>query len=109
MIQLTYLKTKFYSPKNWKRTESNESNDTKILHHTKIHKENNPGRTVSYSISCHTSEILRFVDYHRQLLAKEIPSHIKDINYFVNKINNFKVSENSFLITMDVKALYTNI
>ena len=96
MIHLTYLKTKIYSPKNWKRTESNESKDTKILHHTKIHKENNPGRTVSYSISCHTSEILRFADYHRQLLVKEIRSHIKYINYFVNKINSFKFSENSF-------------
>ena len=31
------------------------------------------------------------------------------MNDFVNKINNFKVSENSFLVTMDVKTLYTNI
>ena len=33
----------------------------------------------------------------------------KDTNEFVNKINNFKVPENSFLVTMDVKALYRNI
>ena len=33
----------------------------------------------------------------------------KDTNDFVNKINNFKVQENSFLVTMDVKALYTHI
>ena len=34
---------------------------------------------------------------------------IKDTNDSVNKINNFKLPENSFLVTMDVKALYTNI
>ena len=34
---------------------------------------------------------------------------VKDTNDSVNKINNFKLPENSFLVTMDVKALYTNI
>ena len=52
---------------------------------TKIYKYNNPGRPVV------------------------IPSYIKDTNDSVNKIDNFKVSENSFLVTMDVKALHTNI
>ena len=35
--------------------------------------------------------------------------YIKDTNDSVNKINNFKLQKNSFLVTMDVKALYTNI
>ena len=34
---------------------------------------------------------------------------IKDTNDYVNKISSFKVQENSFLVTMDVKALHTNI
>ena len=36
-------------------------------------------------------------------------SLIKDTNDFLNKMNNFKVPKNSFLVTMDMKALYTNI
>ena len=75
----------------------------------KINKENNPGRFVINSINCHISEISRFVDHYPQPLVKEIRSYIKDTNDFVNKINIFKVPENSFLVSMDVKALYTNI
>ena len=75
----------------------------------KIHKENNPARPVINSINCHTSESSRFVDHHFQRLIKKISSYIKDTNNFVNKINNFKVPENSVLVTMDVKALYIQI
>ena len=75
----------------------------------KTQKENNPGRPVINSINCYTSEISRFADHHRQPLVKEIPSYIKDTNDSVNQINNFKVPENSFLVIMEVKALYTNI
>ena len=60
------------------------------------------------SINCHKSEFLRFVDHYLQSLVKEIPLYIKDTNDFVNKINNFKVSGNSFLVNMDMKALYIN-
>ena len=75
----------------------------------KIHKENNPGRPVINSINCHTSEISRFVDHHLQPVVREIPSYIKDTNDFINKIDNFTVPPNSFLVTMDVKLLYTSI
>ena len=57
----------------------------------KIHKPNNPGRPVINSIECHTSEISRFVDYHLQPMAKQIPLYIKDKNHFINKVNNFSV------------------
>ena len=40
---------------------------------------------------------------------REIPSHIKDRNDFINKINNFPVPTNSLLVAMDVKSLYTSI
>ena len=74
----------------------------------KIHKENNQGRPVINSINCHTFEISRFVDHHLQPLVREIPSYIKDINDFINKIDNFAVPPDSFLVTMDVKSLYTS-
>ena len=75
----------------------------------KIYKENNPRRPVINSITCHTSEISRFVDHHLQPLVREIPSYIKYTNDFIDKIDNFAVPPNSFLVTMDVKSLYASI
>ena len=43
-----------------------------------------------------------------QPLVKVILLYIKDTNGFINK-TNFKVPEDSFLVTMDVKAFYTCI
>ena len=60
-------------------------------------------------INCHTSEISCFVDHHLQPLVREIPSYIKDTNNFIKKIDNFAVPPNSFLVTMEVKLLYTSI
>ena len=71
----------------------------------KIHKENNPERPVISSITCHTSEILRFVDHYPQPVVKEIPSYIKDTNDFVKKINDLTVPKNWIILTMDVKSL----
>ena len=79
------------------------------MSHLKLRSKNNPGRHVINSIKCHTSKISHFFDHHLQPLVKEISSHIKDNNDFVNKIDNFKVPENSSLVKMDVKALYTSI
>ena len=47
-----------------------------IYIYTKINKENNPRRTVTNSINCHTSEISGFVDHHLQPLVKQISSKI---------------------------------
>ena len=76
----------------------------------KIHKKGNPGRPVISSIDCTTSKISKFVDFHLQPLVRTIPSYIKDTKDFLNKIKNTeKLPENSYLVTMDVKSLYTNI
>ena len=66
----------------------------------KIHKENNPERPVINSINCHSSEISRFVDHYLQPLVREITSCIKDTNDFITSL---------FLVTMDVKSLYTSM
>ena len=62
------------------------------------------------SINCHTANISKYVDYHLQPIVKQIPSYVKDTNDFINKINAVKsVPKNSYLVTMDVRSLYTNI
>ena len=35
--------------------------------------------------------------------------YFKDTNDFINKIDNFAVPSNSFLVIMDVKLIYTSI
>ena len=75
-----------------------------------IHKEGNPGCPVVSSINCYTANISKYVDYHLQPIVKQIPSYVKDTNDFINKINAVKsVPKNSYLVTMDVRSLYTNI
>ena len=74
----------------------------------KIHKDDNPSRPVS-SINCHTANISKYADYHLQPIVKQIPSYVKDTDNFINKINAVKsVPKNSYLVTMDVRSLYTN-
>ena len=76
----------------------------------KIHKKNNPGRPVISSVSCHTSEISKFVDHHLQDNVKQLKSYVKDTSDFINKIEKQpNISTNSLLISMDVRSLYTNI
>ena len=76
----------------------------------KIHKEGNPGRPVVSSINCHTANISKYVDYHLQPIVKQLLSYVKDINDFINKINIVKsVPENSYLVIIDVRSIYTNI
>ena len=76
----------------------------------KIHKEGNLGRPIVSSINCHTANISKHVDYHLQPIVKQIPSYVKDTNDFINKINVVKsVPKSSYLVTMDVRSLYTNI
>ena len=76
----------------------------------KIHKDGNPGRPVISSVNCHTSNISSFVDYHIQDSVKSLKSYVKDTTDFINKISNLgELPEESYLVTTDVKALYTNI
>ena len=43
-------------------------------------------------------------------LVRKTPSYIKDTNDdFINKIDNFAVPPNSFLVTTDVTSVYTSI
>ena len=77
----------------------------------KIHKEGNPGRPVVSSIECHTSRISEYVDHHLQPIVEETQSYVKDTNDFIKKLNSCRddIDENTILVTMDVKSLYTNI
>ena len=87
-----------------------QSHNTKQFYLSpKFHKEGNPCCPVVSSINCHTANISKYIDYHLQPILKQIPSYVKATNGFINKINAVKfVPKNSYLLTMDVRPLYTN-
>ena len=50
-----------------------------------------------------------FVDTLLQPISKIRKSYLKDITDFINFIENTKVKKRTFLVSMDVTSLYTNI
>ena len=51
-----------------------------------------------------------YVDYYLQPVVKKIPSHAKDTKNVTQKLNQIEeVPEDSLLLMLDVKSLYTNI
>ena len=51
-----------------------------------------------------------FVDYYLKPHPEALQSYIKDTADFINKINGVEnIKEETFLVTLDVKPLYTNI
>ena len=77
----------------------------------KVHKENNPGRPVVSSIGCHTEKISSFVEHHLQPMNQNLPSYVKDTTDFIKKIESLPEDprQETILVTMDVRSLYTNI
>ena len=73
----------------------------------KIYEQGNPGRPAISSVNCHTSSISK---YHLQPIAQQIPSYIKNKSDFLRKVNKKEtVPDNSYLVSLDVRSLYTNI
>ena len=77
----------------------------------KVHKENHPGRPIVSSIDSPTSKISEYVDFHLQPFTDTIQSHIKDTRDFINELDTIPISKSkdSYLVTLDVRSLYTNI
>ena len=77
---------------------------------SKIHKANNPRRPVISSVNCHTSRISEFVHYYLQPEVNKFKSYVKDTTDFIKKIETIdRVSDDSYLVSLDVRSLYTNI
>ena len=74
-----FKKQKLINEKVAEGLKRNDPKTSKFYLRPKIHKEGNPGRPVVSSVNCHTTNISKYVDYPLQPIAKEIPSHVKDI------------------------------
>ena len=62
-----------------------------------IYKKNNPGRPIVNSIGSITERLSEYVDENIKLLAKLIPSYIKDTTHFITLINEITVEEKDLL------------
>ena len=76
---------------------------------TKIHKAKPVGRPIISSCDGPTEPISSFVDSLLQPVAKVQKGYLKDTTEFINFIERMKVPKNTFLVSMDVTSLYTNI
>ena len=77
----------------------------------KVHKEGHPGRPVVSSIDSPASKLSEYVDFHLQPYTDTIKSHINDTKHFLNELAKVPTSnsKNNYLVTLDVRSLYTNI
>ena len=77
----------------------------------KVHKENHPGRPIVSSMNSHSTKISECMDYHLQHYTKDIKSYIKGTktisSIILTKLQ--PISKDNYLVTLDVKSLYTSI
>ena len=76
---------------------------------TKIHKLTLVGRPIISGCNGPTERISAFVDTLLQPISISQASYLKDTTDFINFIEKTKVNKQTFLVSMDVTSLYTNI
>ncbi len=77
----------------------------------KIHKPNSPGQPIISGCQSPGRTLSHYLDFYLKPIFKEIPSYIKDTNNFLEIIFTLGQEANpgDYLVTLDVKSLYTNI
>ena len=77
----------------------------------KIHKnrDNPPGRPIVSSNDCPTEKISQMIDIILKPLIVQNKSYIEDTPDFLRKIQNIEMTDEDWLISLDVSSLYTNI
>jgi hypothetical protein len=76
----------------------------------KLHKEGIPGRPIISGCNSPTEKLSQYLDFYLKPIVHNIPSYIKDTTHFLQVVlNQNDIPNNTILVTLDVKALYTNI
>ena len=68
-----------------------------------------PGRPIVSDCDSESYHISEYIDSALAPLATKHPAYVRDTQHFLDIISETKVPENSFLVTLDVESLYTNI
>ena len=92
---------------------ANPSPRTPLLYtQPKIHKNvlPPPCRPIVSGNDSASERISKFVDWFLKPIVPTIPSYIKDTTHFIQLVESLgDIPDTSFLVTLDVSALYTNI
>ena len=75
----------------------------------KIHKNPIGIRPIVSTVNSATANLAECLDFYLQPIMKSLPAYLKDTGQFLEEISNIQVHKNTWLITVDVKSLYTNI
>ena len=68
-----------------------------------------PGRPIVSDCGSESYRLAEFIDFHINPLSHTHRSYVKDTYTFVEKLKDLTVPENTFIFSIDVDSLYTNI
>lgn len=68
-----------------------------------------PGRPIVSDCGSESYKTAEFIDYFLNPLSMKHPSYVKDTYHFINLVKTLKIPKSSFLFSMDIESLYTNI
>ena len=68
-----------------------------------------PGRPIISDVGSESYRISEYIDSFLAPLAAKHSSYLRDTTDFLEKIRHIKLPSNSFLATLDVESMYTNI
>ena len=75
----------------------------------KIHKCPMGIRPIVSTVNSATANLAEFLDHYLQPIMKQLPAYLKDTTQFLREIADIPVHGETWLVTVDVKSLYTNI
>lgn len=107
-IQLLLIKKYINCPMS-KYLHSYNSTAPKFYGLPKIHKEQYPMRPVTSFCGSPIYNLSKFISVPIQKVIGNTENHVKNSFEFVKLINNLRILPNCRLISLDVKALFTNI
>ena len=68
-----------------------------------------PGRPIISDCESESYRVSEFIDSFLAPLATKHPAYVRDTQHFLQIIKDTKIPKDSFLVTLDVDSLYTNI
>ena len=75
----------------------------------KIHKSPMGIRPIVSTINSPTANLAEFLDHYLQPIMRQLPAYLKDTTQFLSELADIKIQTDTWLVTVDVKSLYTNI
>ena len=100
------------SPSVYDYLFNKECRTSVLFYLPKIHKQTSPcpGHPVVSSVDSCTERISQLIDHFLNHCATRVRSYVKDTTHFLSIIDQQdQLPDNSWLITLDIQSLYTNI